>query len=388
MHHIFVYILNRPEDPFEGIKGILKNSNALQHHILDVRLADSSYNLIRRVEYSARKHVRFLYYKKIFTVLKNELTMAISACGCDNPRVIYFSDEGVWAEFLRSYLREYRSSSLVTVNIQHGFEHFTRPRYKKMRRLINWLSYRILGFPTFGLGSFGGVGGGVFDIYLTYDEKTADFIRKYTKDIAIPVPTIIKMGLIERYNKARTSSSASTEHLKRVIFALQPQVPGAAVTCNIMEVLDELTFLAKTLVEKFGITMILRLHPGMNKAMTLEFYGRSEISRYAEIDDEPDLARSLSKAGVVMSYDSTVLWEAGLLGLVPVCVWGGCFKSRLEFPHEIIQIKRNHEEELSRIFLPETARKYQKGDQSEMMDWEELVLTMAHKKTDLGHSCR
>ena len=387
INHIFVYVVRRPEDPFLGLKHLLLQQRYIRHNISEVRLPPASYETVHRVEYSWRKTVRFLYYTSVFRHLENLLCEALNDCKSDNPCVIYFSDEGVWAEFFREFRGRRAQLPIIAVNVQHGFEHHVRIPDRNLRRVVNWLSMKWMGFPAFGMGCFGGVGSGAFEMYLTYDEATSDFIRDNTGDLAFECPSVIKHALFERFKVARQVLSLSCSG-QEVMFALQPTIATIFGRTNIngstLDVFRELTSVAKLLAERHGRRMVFRAHPSMQHDRVMEHYHHSGIERYADIDGHSELGDQLARCSVVMSYDSTVLWEAYILGLVPVSVQGNCYRGGLSFPHEVLDVTSSLEAQLDEVLRPETAKKYRREIVKESFDWESIIWKFIKERPLLG----
>jgi hypothetical protein len=374
INHIFVYVVLRPDDPFLGIKELLSRERLGRHNIIDIRLPPSSYKIVQRVEYSWRKYARFRYYASVFRRLEDLLCQALSGCESGHPCVIYFSDEGVWAEFFREFRSRRPHSALLGVNVQHGFERRVRIEHRNLRRVANWLSIKSLGFPAFGMGCFGGVGTGVFQVYLTYDKAASDFVRENTGDLAYECPSVIKHALLDRFKMAKQLRSDKCRDSQDVLFALQPHIDN--IKGNTLSMFRELTSVARLLVERYGRRMVFRTHPGTQHDRVMNHYRQSHIDRYAGIDRLLDLADQLARCGVVMSYDSTVLWEAYILGLVPVSVHGDCYQGELSFPHEILNVKSNLEAQLDNVLCPETAQRYRSQPMTQEFNWEEIVLSL------------
>lgn len=384
--HVFVQVVERPEDPFGGVKSYLKEVQDGKHSIFELVLPDSYYETIRDVEYSGKKYFRFLFYKNIFRELNRSLKQLLDSLGSDLLSVVYFSDEGVWSEFIRLFRLKYTYPNIIYVNVQHGFEHLKRVKYKSIRKLVNIVFYKLFGFPVYGMGCFGGSGSGVYDIYLTYDEKTASFIRRQTNDLSYPCPTLIKKNLIDRYASERKRLSEVQRKNIRALFALQPYVLGASLKCGPRGVFEELLPLAKLFFIVHKSKLILRIHPGMDKNSVIEIFNRSEISKYAEIDPEIDLVKSLAKVSVVLSYSSTVLWEALLLGLLPISVKGNCFEGDLEFQHETVHLYRNFESNFIDLLKAESINKYKKNIRNYDFNWSAVI--NYHNKTELTMSIK
>lgn len=368
--HIFVYVVDRPDDPFLGLKQLLSRNRLAQHVISEVRLPAESYEIVREVEYSRRRLFRFLYYKNIFRQLEKSLQQVLDHFHKDDCCVIYLSDEAVWAEFLRDFRKRHCEMKVVYVDVQHGFAYPMAAKYKNLRRAFNWIARKTLGYPALGMGSLGGAGGGVFDIYLTYDTTTSDFIRQHTCDLVYTCPFVIKFGLLQRYWAAgELLKEWRTE--KDILFALQQVGKNNGDSLHLFE---ELLPVAKLLGEKYGKRLIFRPHPGMERRKVIESFHRSGIDRWADIDELAELADRLARCNIVMSFYSTVLWEAGMLGLVPVSVQGAYHHGRLPFSHEVLDVSADLDAQLDQILCQETAEKYRRDLVNDAFDWEAIIM--------------
>jgi hypothetical protein len=218
----------------------------------------------------------------------------------------------------------------------------------RSREAVNALSKLLYGYPAFGLGCFGGSGPGVFDLYLTYDRRTAEFIQAYTGNLAVDCPQLIKHDFLAKY---RAAVNARNGHGRdAVMFAVQPTIRGIArrpgIRCSTQDVLRALVPLAAAVVGEHGRKFVVRPHPGMDAVEFENWFRQSRLSDIADIDRSPDLASSLAASSVVMSFDSTVLWEASLVGLLPISVQGSFYKGHLEFPHHVLWLGDGFEQRL------------------------------------------
>ena len=384
--HIFVHLVPRHDDPFDGIRKQL--AVAPEHHQMrEVRLSSKAYDCVRRVEYSFRRRWRFLYYAQVFRELETGLEKAL---GDSQMAVVYLPDEGVWAEFLRSFRRRWPRPFLA-VNVQHGFGYLVRPRGTMIRRVVNAASNTLFGFPNFGMGSFGGVGAGVFDVYLTYDGATAAFVARHVGDLAFACPEVIKHTFLTRAHRQREQARSSGQDCEQVVFAMQPNTGGTfnRIRFTPLQTMEHLRPLAKLLLERYSRRLKLRLHPGMDREQALQEFRRSGLAELADIDENQDLAATLARCSLVLSYDSTVLWEALLLGLTPVSLQGPCFRGDLGFPHEILQIDHELPAALEELIAVAASQKYAVSNRGQTLDWEQVVSRLVKERlfdvsSDLG----
>ena len=375
--HIFVHVVPRDDDPFDGIRKQLASAPE-RHEMRELRLSSETYECVRKVEYSFRKHVRFFYYAQVFRELQAALEKAL---GDSQMAVVYLTDEGVWAEFLRGF-RRCCPRAFLTVNVQHGFGYLVRPRSIMVRRAVNAASNTLLGFPVFGMGSFGGVGAGVFDVYLTYDHASAAFLARQTGDLALACPEVIKHSFLTRAHTEREQAQRSGQDCEQVVFAMQPNTGGMfnRIRFTSLQTMEHLRPLARLLLERYRRRLKLRLHPGMDRERALQELRSSGLADLADIDENRDLAATLARCSLVLSYDSTVLWEALLLGVTPVSVQGLCFRGDLGFPHEVLQIEDGLPAALERLFAIAAARKYAISKYGQWLDWEQVVSRLVKER--------
>ncbi len=356
MVHIFAYVVRSIHDPFLGIKKSLLADGG--DRICELRFSDEEFDLVDQVEYTERRFFRFFYCQKIFRRLLETLDDALAAAG-DEPTTVYFSDEGVWAVLWSAYRDKCDHRNLRAVNVQHGFALLRRARFQGLRRFVNAVSRLATGLPCVGYGSLGGVGPTAFDLYLTYDSGTAQFVTEATGCRALAVPRLIKHELIEAFF---AMPRLETDQCL-VLFAMNINMRGSPVKCDAVQTFDVLLPLAKSLSD-LGARLIVRLHPGMDRTREIERFHVHPLADFADIDLNARQHESLAKSRVVMSFVSTVLWEAGLLGLLPVqLVCRCCEYVEMSYEREILTIGENMRGQL--VDLIGRAR------QIENLDWRE-----------------
>lgn len=332
MKHIFVYVVMSNGDPFYGIKSGIRREGLGE--IVDIALTTKEFDRVSLVEYSERKYIRILYYRSIFANLRDRLFKALVG---EEPVVVYFSDEGVWAEYWARLRRDFGRKDLRAVNVQHGLATGSASRFRRVREAANWLSENLFGFPNFGLGSVGRTGPGTFDAYLTYDEETAKLVRLRTNAHGVCAAHLIKADVIEA---AAAFALPASGHEVQALFAAQPRIAGSAIRCDFTETLDHLLPLAKAFADA-GIRFVVRLHPGMDVARETANFWSHPISKVASLDEERNVYASVMHSAFVLSLYSTVLWEAQLLGKVAVRLRCDCSEwVDLGFETEIIDLSQ------------------------------------------------
>lgn len=331
-HHLFVQVVPTATDHFGGIKRLL--AEAPDQRINDIRLTEAEFAIVRQIEYGDQRMARPLRYPAIFKSLYQQLDAALAGCGGDRATV-YFADEGVWAVMWADYRRRRKLANVRGVNVQHGIALLKRPSLPWLRRAINAAARMVTGFPAIGYGSLAGAGPGPFELYLTYDQASADFITKHSGCAAIAAPHVIKADLIERFNDLpRRPNGAAVQ----VLFAMNVPIKGSPIKCDARGMFEQLLPLARAL-EAAGARLVIRLHPGADQNAERRDFADHPIARHAAIDESQSLHHALAQADIVMSLLSTVLWEAGLLGLVAVQVTCRCCDPvELGYEREILSL--------------------------------------------------
>jgi hypothetical protein len=376
--HFFIYVFERPDDPFAGLKQILRHSSRMHHEIHELRLSRENCDLINKIDYSRlRKRLRFLYYRSVFQELTQLITASLDSCGKDDLAVVYFSDDGVWAEFWSQLRRNHRcAAQLIAVNVQHGWLKLEPASGIAVRRLLNRLTRILFGSLAFGLGSLGGSGGGVFDIHLVYSPEAAEFVQNRTGNRAISCPAIIKYQLTQMSRHLRQEAMADGNPCNDVLMALQPPpFVGLQAGATVLGMMREWLPIARILREEHQLSVVIRRHPGTSAAEFETAFRESGISDYAQPDSQADVHVALAHSAVVFSYMSTVLFEGYLLGLTPVSVCGGLYDDNLEtLPHVRFDMRRDLHEQVRRILDLAADAPLTQSDPDSRFDWESILL--------------
>ena len=376
--HFFIYVFDRPDDPFAGLKYLLRQSSGATHEIHDIRLSRENYKLINKVDYSyLRKRLRFLYYRRVFQELTQLITKALDSCCKDDLAVVYFADDGVWAEFWSQLRRSHRcGATLIAVNVQHGWLKLEAASGVPVRKLLNRLTKTLFGSLAFGLGSLGGSGGGVFDIHLVYSPEAAEFVRNRTGDRAISCPGIIKHNVTQRFTQSRKEALATGNPCNNVLMALQPPpFVGLRPGTTLLDMMREWLPIARIISEEHHRSVVIRRHPGTTAQEFEAAYRESGISDYAQPDSHVAVYDALAHSAVVFSYMSTVLFEAYLLGLTPVSVCGGLYDDNLEtLPHVRFDMRLDLREQVRRIIDSAAGTHLNQSDSGSDFDWENILL--------------
>lgn len=318
MLHVFVDVVRSRHDHFAGLRAAIEREGL--GDMVDVRFSPAEFDWIDEVEYSERRFLRMLYYRRIFRSLVDRLDAVIAAQRDGESVRVYFSDEGVWAVIWADYRRRLARSGVQGVNVQHGFALVRPARWMGLRRAVNAVSRLATGFACIGYGSLAGAGPEPFELYLTYDEAGAAHIRATSGRAAIVAPHLIKHQLVTEFARL---PAACPDGPMRVLFAMNVKMRGSPIKCDVVETFDVLLPLAQAL-EKLDARLVIRFHPGMDQQVETRRFLAHPIARHAELDERASLQMALAGSGMVMSLLSTVLWEAGLLGILPVQIMCRC----------------------------------------------------------------
>lgn len=328
--HIFIYVVKRSDDPFLGIKEKIINSNTTDI-ILDITLSDHEYELVRLVEYSWRRYVRLFFYKKIFKKIEIKL---LSKSRNSDGVLIYLSDEGVWAEVVKKIARDIPYCKLI--NVQHGFFTLTEKdsyQESKLRKLLNKISCLVFKYPAYGFG----FGGAKFDSYICYGEKEKNWLMMHGIQEVEVNPKLIKHEFIARFN----SSKKINTNEKRMVFLLPTTIPGSGF-CKLSTFLEQITPLIKFLSFYSERKVLLRLHPGGDTVVDKKDIASSSLKESIDIDKNKFLHETLADNPIVLSANSTALFEAHLVGRCAIAVATACYHDSIHYLDRKIDLREKH----------------------------------------------
>ena len=377
MKHIFIYVRLSQHDIFSGLREKLKNDQRIHHEMVDIHLSSENYALFDEVELSNKRFFRFFYYQKFFFEIETLLKDAIQGSSIDSSEiVVYIADEGVWAVLLEFFWRKW-GLHFTRVNVQHGFMYLERPSEFSLfgRQILNKISTALTGYPSLGLG----FGSGLFDTYLVYGEKEKEFIESVSSASAYACSGLIKKDFIEYYRSVKKNISVTQ---KLILFALPYEtLPiSTSIKCTLNEIFQEIIPLGNYLSETYNTKILLRFHPGADRTNSLAFFNNCELRNYAVIDDEENVTVGIAKSVAVMSYDSTVLFEAGLVGIPPIIILGRCCQqSTFTFPHEIVDLNGDYRAMLDQALSKDTIAQYLRSpdDNLSELDWGKTIVQLA-----------
>ena len=123
---------------------------------------------------------------------------------------------------------------------------------------------------------------------------------------------------------------------------------GIGPTLPMGEFLNSFCFIFTELVAaQFKIK--IRFHPGMDWDYCKSVLKNSEISDLVSVDHKKNLAESLSLVKFILGFNSTVMFDGFLLGLVPVNLLTHYYPSVLNFEHELIDVDTFQKRDIPRI---------------------------------------
>lgn len=366
--HVFLYVVESLEDPFEGLKNSITGHRFDLDEMVDIRLQPDEYNRVREVEYSARKYIRTVFYRQIFKSVESQIKAVATSVRESTPVIIYLSDEGVWAELVNQIINNI-PRAIYTVNVQHGFfllerQHLERQWAVYIRLLVNWVVIKIMGYPLFGMA----FGRGKCDIYLCYGEEEKSFLTEEHNEIVYSAPRLIKRNLINRYIMAH-ERLGSTDGASAVLLAMPACVPGTEFRCDLKQFLEVVKPALTFLTGELGWRVIVRFHPGRDREECKRALMDAGMAALVEVDEERDVVDSMARCDVVMAAHSTVLFESGLLGKVPIAIRSDCFRRPLHYRHEVVDMSGDYRAQLAGALTDQIRSSYRTVADADELNW-------------------
>jgi len=341
--HVFLDVLERRWDPFAGLIEVLKRRGGTGE-IIRITPSQQEQDLIRQTEYAGGRSSRLWRYRKLLPAMRGRVVDALRSAK-EAPAVLYTADEGVWGELAGSIIREF-GGRVRGVNFQHGLLLPVKARYLRLRRTLNRVTEGVVGFPVIGCG----FGGSRSDTYLVYSEAEQAFLREAGRE-AVAFPRLIKRDLIMA---ARTEDGP----LGRALMALPACVPGSEIRCSLEDFIRKMAPLLTAVSDRTGQPVLLRPHPGRGGDIAARMVEELGLGPNIEFDASADGAHVAGQASWVLSAHSTVLFEAALLGLVPIAVRSSCFEDLLPFEHEVVDVRLPLRDQLEKTMSEETRSEY------------------------------
>ena len=372
--HIIVTVVKRRFDPFLGLK-VIMNENKIMP--VSYNFTDDTYKIINDTEYSKIRFLRrFFYYHKVFSQLSSGLNEIIEQHTAKVSHIdkiyFYFSDESLWAEYLKMFCKKLKYKSEL-VNLQHGSFLMNKVSFIPMRILVNKISEKILRFPLLGFD----FGGSEVDNYFVYSDVEKNYLQERSKKSKVIIsPLLCKYHLIKDYLKFNTETQSNTN--KTILFGMQP--PEISEGCIYSEeaMYTHLKPLFQYLKQK-GYTIHFRLHPGtLNPQDSIANLQKTGVFDLVEMANDGKIEYFMSISSIVISFHSTVIFDAFTLGKLPIVIKG--FMKPFTFPikHEVVNIFDNWEKELA-----EALAKQEQYNKAVQLSFEEETINFFSSKNKL-----
>ena len=273
-------------------------------------------SVVTRVEYSPLWVFRVALYFRVARYLENEIAAIMREAEHRYREVIfYIPDDGYWAEVL-DIIRHRVGGPMRLFNVQHGQANLrTFPR--AYRRMVNKVSIAMTGYPNFGYG----FGAGSLDGYIVMSEHEHTFISTNFGTPAYVLPHFVRGDFFDAF--LENGMAPRPPGKIRILFALSP-IFGKKLSWFGIRARAEKKFFADVTaclraVAKLGSCAIaFRVHPGQDRQLIEREFRDAGLEEISKIDENFRIVDSLAACDFVIAYGSTVLFEAALLGKVPV----------------------------------------------------------------------
>ena len=271
---------------------------------------------VSRLEYSPFWMFRAIRYIDVARYLEREIAAIMKeAQGKFRQVVFYLPDDGYWAELFET-IRRRVTEPFKIFNVQHGQPTLVA-RPQRLRRLFNRISVMLMGYPNFGYG----FGAGTLDGYIVMSEHEREFIEKSFGTLAYVAPQFVRGDFFAA--ALEVESSSRSEDKLRILFAMNPvfakksNLFGARARAEAQffaDIADSLRAIAAAV----PCEIRFRFHPGQDRKVVEPDFCNAGLNEIAIIDDSYRILDSLINSDFILAYGSTVLFEAALLGKVPV----------------------------------------------------------------------
>lgn len=359
--HIFVYLENKSDDKYYGIKKQILDIN---HSCFDLDFSDKSQKTFNKVEYSSRKLFREFYYKELFKELEEKLLFIIKENRYKRKIILYSQDEGVWSELLRFLIKKHNLSFIKFINVQHGFlmNHSNNIARTRFIKFINSFYILFFGYPKFGIGPFHGP----FDYYLLFHEELRKNVISSAKSISCP--NLINKSFIEKFQSINDIEYDE----KSVLVALPYFVKFGShsfETLDFEKTMLSIKPLIKTIKYNFNYNIYLRKHPNTPKDIFQKMLIKTDLQNDVLIDNL-EINESIFRSPIIFSFFSTTLFEAKLVNHIPVIINNNSFDMNY-FPINYKSI--NMKEDLSNQFEKIINIEHESNDFNDEINWKEIV---------------
>jgi hypothetical protein len=297
--------------------------------------------IVTKVEYSSLWLFRIILYRRIARYIEMEIVSILrEADGHYRDIIFYLPDDGYWAELFH-VIRRRAKGAFKILNVQHG-QPVLSAKSKLFRRLANRLSVLVSGYPNFGYG----FGAGTLDGYIVMSEHERKFVVENFGTPAYVAPYFIRGDFFAAAEAVTPPALAGRK--MRVLFAISPVFGKKSNLFGARDRAEHIFYedIAACLrgISELGLCEIFfRFHPGQDRESAERQFRQAGLSEIAKIDDNFSVVDSLAFCDFVIAYGSTVLFEAALLGKVPVNFVPKNYppKWELTFRSEVLELARN-----------------------------------------------
>lgn len=338
--HIFINLISNNDDKYTGLqKQINENKN---HEFKTLNFSEKSVSIFYNVEYTNKRFFREFFYISVFKELEEKIINEINQCSTNQSIIIYTKDEGVWSEFLRHLIIKYKLHNIVFVNVQHGFlmKEKAFPLKIFLIKFINLIYLKVFGFPKFGIGPFKGP----FNFYLLFQSELSKSVSPSSK--VISCANLLNRSFIDSFEV----EDIEIQDNKSILIALPYYTRFGFYSMNFEESLGSLIPLISSVKNDFGYKIYLRKHPGMKKDIFIKVLKKIDLFNSVIIDNE-SVVTSIRRSPYIFSFNSTILFESGLVNRLPVVIDNKSFNlNGFPIKYTILDTEQNIYEQLKNIF--------------------------------------
>lgn len=290
-------------------KGDAYRSLSLPAELLDIT---------SRVEYSWRWAWRPFFYRRVIRWLEKRLRELSKEANQFKEIILYLPDDGYWAELI-CQMQIRAGTHFRVFNVQHGLPLLSPVSVgqRLFRGVANRAISLVTGYPIFGFG----FGAGRLNGYIVISPIERDYIKSNFGTPSYVMPQFTRGEFFECV-KPRTRDRYRGPIRILVafgpIFARDFNLFGGADRRN-TEFLCDIASCLEAIKRSVDCDIVFRFHPGQDRQKALLEFHRAGLDAMTRTDENRAVLDSLHEADFVISYASTVLIEAWLLGVVPVC---------------------------------------------------------------------
>jgi SAM-dependent methyltransferase len=261
--------------------------------------------LVKEIEYSpVRMFTRPFALRAYYGELRARLDAVISQAGDSGTVHVFSPEEGAPMEILQAIGRRWKETRNIHFHcVQHGYLPLEPAPYQTLRRAYNRIGQALTGYPLVGYGT----GGSRADTYLVYSQHERSFLASIgvRPERVFVVPRLIKQDLFTGRKDRKAPEFA-------FMLALQP-FDGPNLSASGAEIFAYLRRVTKRLGELGGTPVLIRPHPGTDRDAVVRGMTR-DLDSPVVIDNDPDVVASLCRARTTVSFFSSIMVDAALMG--------------------------------------------------------------------------